>query len=228
LRASHLIESDKSGGTLTATMAAPPAIDPAKPEDALLVLKALAEVSSVFLVLTYVGGWSYLSAYYRTFGLNPLELDFKTPVISTLSIYVLYKSWWPLFVFALVVAVLALLVRRLRRLDRGWIAAALCVFLFVVVVAGANRGRSEADRDMVVQSSSLPNVTFVAKTNVGQLPCVEVGNFGSSDCKLLLHVNGAYYFFLPLPPAGRGILNLYSLPDAQVVASHVLRGLDRN
>jgi uncharacterized membrane protein YhaH (DUF805 family) len=216
------------GGTLSPTMAAPPAFDPAKPQDALVVVKALTEVSSVFLVLTYVGGWSYLSAYYRTFGLNPLEFDFKTPVISTLSIYVLYKSWWPIIVFALVMAVLALLVRRLRRFERGWIAAALCAFLFVVVVAGANRGRSVADQDMVVQSSSLPNVTFAAKANVGQLPCVEVENFGSSDCKLLLHVNGAYYFFLPLPATGRGSLNLYSLPDAEVVASHILRGLDRN
>jgi hypothetical protein len=53
-------------------MAAPPATEPAKPEDALTIVKALMEVSSVLLVLTFVGGWSYLASYYRTFGLNPL------------------------------------------------------------------------------------------------------------------------------------------------------------
>jgi hypothetical protein len=81
---------------------------------------------------------------------------------------------------------------------------------------------------MLVESSSLPNVAFAAKTNVGELPCVEVGTFGSFDCKLLLHTKSAYYFFLPVPVVGEGSLNLYMLPDDQVVASHVLRGLDRN
>jgi uncharacterized membrane protein YhaH (DUF805 family) len=209
-------------------MAAPPVIDSAKPEDALVVVKALTEVSTVLLVLTFVGGWSYLAAYYRTFGLNPLELDFETSVVNTLAIYVLYKSLWPLIIFAAVIAILALVVRRWHRLERGWVAAALSVFLFVVVVAGANRGRHVADQDMLVESSSLPNVAFAAKTNVGELPCVEVGTFGSFDCKLLLHTKSAYYFFLPVPVVGEGSLNLYMLPDDQVVASHVLRGLDRN
>jgi hypothetical protein len=209
-------------------MAAPPAMDSAKPEDALVVVKALTEVSTVLLVLTFVGGWSYLAAYYRTFGLNPLELDFETSVVNTLAIYVLYKSLWPLIIFTAVMAILALVVRRRHRLERGWVAAALSVFLFVVVFAGANRGRHVADQDMLVESSSLPNVAFAVKTNVGELPCVEVGTFGSFDCKLLLHTKSAYYFFLPVPVVGEGSLNLYMLPDDQVVASHVLRGLDRN
>ena len=39
--------------------------------DSFAVLKALAEASAVILALTFVGGWSYLSSYYQTFGLNP-------------------------------------------------------------------------------------------------------------------------------------------------------------
>jgi hypothetical protein len=211
-------------------MAAPPAIDPVKPEDALAVVKALTEVSSVLLVLTFVGGWSYLAAYYRTFGLDPLELDFQNSIVSTLAIYVLFKSLWPLIVFAVVVAILTLMARHQHGLDRGFIVAALMLFLFVVAMAGANRGRTVADEDMVVKTSSLPNVTFAAKSSLGKLrvPCVEVEDFGSSDCKLLLHTKSAYYFFLPIPGVGASILNLYMLPDGQVEASHVLRGIDRN
>ena len=44
-----------------------PVVDPPKPEDALAVVKALTEVSAVFLVLRFVGGWSYF--------LNPAHSD---------------------------------------------------------------------------------------------------------------------------------------------------------
>jgi uncharacterized membrane protein YhaH (DUF805 family) len=209
-------------------MTTPPAIEAPESEDALAVVKALTEVSTVLLALTFVGGWSYLAAYYRTFGLNPLELDFEFPVVSTLAIYVLYKSLWPLITLAATVGVLALMTRRVRRLNRGWIAAALIVLLCVVIVAGASRGRHLADQDMLVTSSSLPNVAFAAKNAVGQLPCAEVGTFGSSDCRLLLETKSGYYFFQPIPDAGKGNLNLFILPAAQVQAIHVVRGLDRN
>jgi len=61
-------------------------------EDPLPVLKALAEAAAVFVALTFVGGWSYLASYYKTFGLNPLELEISIPVVSTIAVYVLYET----------------------------------------------------------------------------------------------------------------------------------------
>lgn len=209
-------------------MTAPPRIEPPQAVDSLVVVKALTEVSAVLLALTFVGGWSYLAAYYRTFGLNPLELEFSSSVFSTLAVYVLSKSLWPILIFLAIITVLAVIARRLHRLERSWVAVALSVLLFVVVIAAVHRGRSMADEDMLVESSSLPNVAFATKTKIGAFPCVEVGNFGSSDCKLLLHTKGAYYFFLPVPAAGVGSLNLYMLPESEIAASHLLRGLDRS
>ena len=42
---------------------------PAK-EDSFAVLKALGEASAVFIALTFIGGWSYLSSYFND---NPIS-----------------------------------------------------------------------------------------------------------------------------------------------------------
>jgi hypothetical protein len=197
-------------------------------ESVLTILKALSEISALFLAVAFVGGWSYLSSYYRTFGVDSLDLEFSSSVVSTVALFVLCKELWPLILFALAAAILAVVAHRQHRLQRGWVAASLCLLMLVVIIAAAEHGRSVADLDMLAEGSSLPNVTFAAKNNVNDLPCVEVGTFGTYDCKLLLHSKTAYYFFLPIPAAGAGNLNLYVLPDAQVVGVHELRGLDRN
>src|ERR1700722_14662806 len=68
--------------------------------DSLAFLKNLAEVSSVCVGLAFVVGWSYLTAYYRTFGLNPLELDMSLPVVCTTAVFILYSAVWPILVVA--------------------------------------------------------------------------------------------------------------------------------
>ncbi len=197
-------------------------------EDSFAVLKALAEASAVILALTFVGGWSYLSSYYTTFGLNPLELDLSIPVVSTISIYVLWESVWPLFVLAALFVALALAARRLHRLGRGWIVAALGVLLLTVAAAGLGRGRQAANRDMLDASSTLPYVSFAAKQRISGPPCLDSGTFGSLDCKLLLHYKSAYYFFQPVPKERTGSMNLYVLSESDLAGVHVQRGLDPN
>ena len=39
-------------------------------EDSFAVLKALGEASAVFIALTFIGGWSYLSSYFND---NPIS-----------------------------------------------------------------------------------------------------------------------------------------------------------
>jgi len=196
-------------------------------DDSLAVLKALAEASAVILALTFVGGWSYLSSYYKTFGLNPLELDLSIPVVSTISVYVLYESVWPLFVFAALLVTLALTARRLHKLGRAWIVVALGVLLLTVAAAGLVRGRRAANQDMLDESGTLPYVSFATKQKLSGPSCVDMETFGSLDCKLLLHDKGAYYFFQPVPKERAGSMNLYVLSDSDLAGIHVQRGLDR-
>ncbi|MGD0778854.1 MAG: hypothetical protein ABSC05_39260 [Candidatus Solibacter sp.] len=202
-------------------------------DDPLALLKALAEASAVFLALTFIGGWSYLSSYYRTFGLNPLDFDFPLPVVCTIALYVLYEAVWPLFVGGIVVAILAITARRTHRLRREWIVAAICIVLVAVAAAGLLRGRQVADRDMLDDptSQALPYVAFATKTEFkgGAKPsCIEWNSLGSPDCKLLMHYKSTYYFFKPVSREGQDNLLLYMLFDADLIAAHEQRGIDRN
>ena len=202
-------------------------------QDSFAVLKALAEASAVFIALTFVGGWSYLSSYFKTFGINPLDLDFSIPVVSTLAVYVMYQTVWPLLVTGALIATLAVIARRGHRLTRSWIVAAFGIVLFAVASAGLFRGRQVADWDMLddPNSTALPYVAFATKVDFkgGAKPsCVEVGTLGSLDCKLLMHPKTTYYFFKPVSRVGADNLNLYMLCDSDLIAAQVQRGLGRN
>jgi hypothetical protein len=175
-----------------------------------------------------------LAAYYRTFGLNPLELDISIPVVSTIAVYVLYKSVWPLaiaFALILVFTILAARRRRLRRSQqwgRGPIVAVLAVLLLTAATAGVVHGTKLAKQDMIETSPTLPNVAFASTVeNLGP-SCVEHMIYGTTDCKLLLHFNNAYYYFEPLPEGSDpnvGSVNVYRIEDSDVVAVHVERSL---
>ena len=135
---------------------------------------------------------------------------------------------WPLFVLAGLFVALALAARRLHRLGRGWIVAALGVLLLTVAAAGLGRGRLAANWDMLEESSTLPYVSFATKQRLSGPSCLDSGTFGSLDCKLLLHYKSAYYFFQPVPKERTGSMNLYVLSESDLAAVHVQRGLDRN
>ena len=197
-------------------------------EDAISVLKALAEASAVFVALTFVGGWSYLATYYKTFGLNPLELDFSVPVVSTVALYVLYEAAWPLIVAALLVILAAAAFRYMHGLRRGIVSAAFLIMLLATSAAGVYRGRAAANRDMIADSPGLPLVSFASRVERPEPECVDHDTYGSMDCKLLLHIHSTYYFFEPVPKVGIGNINLYSLAESEVLGVHVQRGVDRN
>jgi hypothetical protein len=211
-----------------AAAAVPVKSGPYPEEDSLSVLKAVAEASAVFVALTFVGGWSYLASYYKTFGLNPLELDISIPVVSTIAVYVLYESVWPLFVAGALIVAMAIVARRLPAPGHGWTVAALGLLLLTTAIAGVFRGRQVANRDTLANSSDLPNAAFASKLTHPEPSCVDHETYGSMDCKLLLHSKGSYYFFKPVRAYGIGSLNLYVLPDSELVGVHVQRGLDRN
>lgn len=202
-------------------------------QDPLALLKSLAEASAVFITLTFVAGWSYLSSYYTTFGLNPLNFDFAVPVVCTLALFVFYEAVWPLVVGGTLVIILAVISRRAHGLNRGWMVAAVGILLVAAASAGLLRGRQVADRDMLNDPSStaLPHVAFATKVQLkgGAIPsCVEWNSLGSADCKLLLHEKNAYYFFRPVASKGDDTLQVYVLADSDLIAVYEESGLDRN
>lgn len=207
-------------------------------EVSLAFLKSLAEASAVFIGLTFIGGWSYLASYYSTFGLNVLELDVPLPVVCTTAVYVLFSGGWPLLVVVALVVALSLgwifSGHQLGLLRRSMTVVVLALLFLALPTAAVSRGRERATNDMLIDSSELPYVAFSSRlVRTDQPSCVDYQTYGSSDCKLLLHSNGIYYFFTPVPSpkdalTGVGSLNVYTLADSDVTGVHILRGLERN
>lgn len=192
--------------------------------DSFSVLKEIAEASSVFIAIAFVGGWSYLAAYYRTFGIGVLELDIPIQVVSTMAIRLLYDgSMAPLLV---VVAMFALFMWASHRFAIGVCAALLGVLLLGAAGAGGLHGRRIAASDMTAESTSLPFVAFNAKFQQPEPSCVDFGTYGSMDCKLLLHLKDTYYFFLPVPQAAGGNVNLYTISESDLTGVHIQRGIE--
>ena len=200
-------------------------------EDSLAFFKSIAEVSSVSVGLAFVLGWSYLAAYYRTFGLNPLELDLSLPVVCTTAVYV-YSAMWLLPVVVALGLGWVLFDRYVKRFPRWATVAFLACLLFVLSFTSVFLGRRNANDDMLIGSSELPDVAFSSKLPKADQPsCVDHETYGSLDCKLLLHSKGTYYFFRPIPKpddAPIDSLNVYTLADSDVTGMHILRGLERN
>jgi hypothetical protein len=211
---------------------------PATEGDSLAFLKRLAEASAVFVGFTFIGGWSYLASYYRTFGLNALELDVPLPVVCTTAVYMLLSAVWPLAAIALILLGwwLGWIVfdRHLRRLPRSVPAVVLAFLFLTVTTAGVFHGRRRANNDMLTDSNELPNVAFSTKlVKTDQPSCVDNQTYGTCDCKLLLHSKGTYYFFVPVPKpkdalTSAGNLNIYTLADSDVTGVHIQIGSDRN
>jgi hypothetical protein len=202
--------------------------------DPLAFLKSLGEASAIFIGFTYLGGWCYFAAYYGTFGLNSVELDLPLPVVSATDIYLMFSAGWPLLVvFALLLGWIVLS-HWLKGFRRGLTAAILVLLLFAASTACIYLGRRHANEDMLIDSSELPNVGFSVKIpKTDQPDCVDHETYGSTDCKLLLHSKGTFYFFRPISDPKNallsvGSLNLYTLADSDVTGVHVLRGLERN
>lgn len=201
--------------------------------DSFAILKALSEGAAVFVALSFVGGWSYLSAYYRTFGLNPLEFEFSLPVVCTSALYALYQAEWPLYVGGVLVAAMPVIARRIPGNLRGWIAATISILFVGVAALGAFEGRVTANVDMLddPNSEALPYVAFATKLEfkgAARPSCVEWNSLGAPDCKLLAHYKGTYYFFKPVAKKGQANLLLYALSESDLLATHIQRGLERN
>ena len=204
--------------------------------DPLSIGKAMGEAAAVFVALTFIDGWSYLSSYYKTFGLNPLELDIPVPVVSTISIYVLYQAVWPLFALGLLALALVLVAPRLQRLNRATTAALFGLLLLISAGSGVFRGRQAANLDMQIESSALPNASFLttklpARFKDAVPSCIAFeSTYGTEKdpdfCRLLIHSKGLYYFFRPISGSSATHIDLHVLPDADVEEIHLQRGRD--
>lgn len=198
-------------------------------EDLLSALKSLAEVAAVFTAVTYVGGWSYLASYYKCFGLNPLDLDAPASVVSTIAIHMLFDSVWPLVVAVIVFASIHYFLGS-HRASRTMAAGAITCLLFASALAGILRGRQLANEDMFETSGTLPTIGFMTKDKYPEPSCLGYLTYETVDCRLLLHSRNMYYLFKPVRLSARGTtskgnINLFIVPDSEVIGVHIRRGV---
>jgi len=190
-------------------------------------LKAIGEGSAALIAFGFVCGWSYLTSYYQTFGLNTLKLDISVPVVATTGLYAMVadESWLAGGLALVVVAGLILI--EFVRPRRGILSISAFVVLMASMTAGFSAGHAAANEDKGARSIRLPNVSFAVSAKPEEAPpdCVDVKTYGSMDCKLLLHTDAIYYFFEPVPDTNGGNINLYALSESQILGVHVQHAL---
>lgn len=217
------------GGNTAATpmpsqVQAPGAPAPTPSASSNFALKSAAEAIVVGGTLTFVSGWSYVSAYLTNFGFSVFDIDLSSSLLSTLAIHVLYRSPWPVYVIVGVTAALSIFRQVTRReLGANAMTAVAVVMLGIVIIslaiAGARLGRANATQDLHVSSSRLPTVAFDTELRGDYPDCVTRGVL---SCRLLVHWKQAYFFFEPLTDQGADApgdvynVQLYVLPEAQV------------
>jgi hypothetical protein len=223
----HGVVDVAPSGTAPVAVAVRP-IPPEPTEDVLGGLKSIAEIGSLFLALSFVGGWSFMASYYLSFGVDPSELDFSVPATSAFAVHMFRSSGWPLLLAAVLFVPLAFFYGKLGAARRAWAGTCIAILLFAVATAGSLRGRGLAAEDMFDTSPRLPNVGFTSKAATQGPNCLAKG---TTDCKLLLHTKGAYYFFEPIPSTasqfvhGRN-MKLYIVPDSEISSTQLVRGLE--
>lgn len=195
------------------------------------LMKAVAEVATVVTGLSFICGWLYWSTYYSAFGLNPLELDFSAAVLSVSPIQVLVRDWQSerdavsvALISAFVVGLLltGLFIHfRVKGYRRAGtillvIALGMCSLAFKLA-------RDDAALDLGC-TSRLPDVAFVTSAEdplteaVGAADCVV---YSQLSCKLVLHANGVYHYFVTPEMCGTGDATGAGFPTAELPDSQV-------
>jgi hypothetical protein len=201
-------------------------------DDALSTLKTIAEVGVLFLAVSFAGGWSFMASYYVSFGVNPYELEFSVPATSSFAVQMLFSSFWPIPSAIFIYPVLFFVYWQLGKAGWGFVARAVPGFsiaglLLGVAYLGSWHGRTQAAQDVFETSAKLPSVGFTTKAPMEGPNCLARG---TTDCRLLLHTKGTYYFFEPLPSrtsafSQNGSIKLYLVPDSEIRSARLVRGL---
>ena len=193
------------------------------------VFKPLIESLALVGALAFLAGWSYLSSYLSSFGLNPLELDVGSALASVFALHVLYRSVWPIALLAAILSAFAVfrVIFPLRKGPSPVLVATSIAIVSVVafVIAGIGLGRSNARADLFETSSRLPAVGFATDLTGDYPACVAEGLM---ECRLLVHWKSTYYFFEPIRgarlPGAVYDIQLYALPDSHVKFVRYNRG----
>ncbi len=208
---------------------------PAAEPDFWALLKAVAEAAALFGFFASLTGWSYLVAYYTSFGVQPTELDISASLSSLFAMNVAYHSTAPLLICMAAAMLVSFLPPRLGRWRALGILVCVLAAAVFLYVRGARLGARDAQADFWDTGKRLPWVGFFATTAQPDAypSCVSTAT-PSVDCRLLFHGNGAYHFFkpfqslsgAPVPSGGQPAnLDVYSLPDEKVQLVQYQRGV---
>lgn len=165
-------------------------------------LKDLGGAAVILSIPLYIGGWTYLQAYYKGFGLRMTELGFSLYDILVYSIPVLLYSWWAtLTVFVLLLVIGIVFKSEINISDS--LKAVIFVVLYVLLIVGASKlggrmGSEDSVRDLKEDTTTLPYVAIEVDPEKVKGSEEQYAEYNSMDYTLLLSKNSQYYVFAPL------------------------------
>lgn len=199
-------------------------------------LDLISGVASSAIVLggfLYVGGWSYLYQYYRSFG---LELsDVEVPVYDALiySLPVIFNGRLYAFIIFSIILVIGLIFH--SRWIRSKLPIAISLLFIIILLTtyglsryGAKLGNARALTDMMRETSDLPDVAIQVDSEGSEINNEVIVELNKLEFKLLAHKKGQYFIFRPFK--GKSMeeganIQLIVIPESRVQMIRILRGV---
>jgi len=168
-------------------------------------LKEAAGASLLLSATAYAAGYFYLNAYFLGFGLRMRDLTLSS---QTVMIYILpvFENGWSLLVLCFILLSSVLLSAGRRRtfhlrikpttaVMSAHVALSLyLIFVWLLCLQSGRAGRSNAHRDAVLTTSTLPSADVVLADEVHPVIRPFCG-FSEGDTKFLMRSAEQLYFF---------------------------------
>lgn len=175
-----------------------------EPDILLQFLKDLGGAAIVLAIPLYIGGWTYLQAYYKGFGLRMTELGFSLYDVLVYSIPLLTYTWW--VTLGLVALLLGLgaafsteyVQKKPAPLKTVFFIILYFLLIFGVSSLGARMGRENASRDLQAATTTLPFVAVEVDPEKVKYDVAKYLEYNRLNYVLLLNKNGQYFLFAPV------------------------------
>lgn len=209
------------------------------------LISGMAGSAVIFGGFLYVGGWSYLYQYYRSFGLELSDVDIPVYDALIYSLPVIFHNKLvTVLIFALVL-IIGLVFNSKWMKAKLPVAVSLLFMVILVTVYGLSRygaklGNEKARSDMVLETSNLSTVAIQVSPESSEMNKDDVAAMNRKDdieamsrldkleFKLLAHKKGQYFILRPFKgPSIEGTnVELIVIPESRVLKLRVQRGVD--
>jgi len=186
------------------------------------LLKRAAEASLVFGAVLYVIGWSYLDAYYGTFGLKVSQLGISSQEVAISSFHFIFRSAASTAFLCLAIVGLGLIASYVYgRLGVRREILAVCLIAGLVCAAGVLSkaasvvGKEAALNDLLTSSTTLPRVEVEVDRAKVSDDLVQYRELASKEYRLVLQTDSRIWLFKSVEDKN-GFFRVVNLPKEAV------------